>query len=170
MNRDDMPLASLINAGSIPVEAVPVFTSGELSRILGESLGIGLRISAYFGAQVRDGTGTQLLAILADDERNKLYAGRASVAGGGFPSIAKEHPQAQLFEREIAEQFGLVPEGHPWLKPVRSNCFQTSDSTVDGFYRVEGEQVHEVADMVREALELEGDGADDLGAGRPADP
>ena len=145
MNRDDMPLASLINAGSIPVEAVPVFTSGELSRILGESLGIGLRISAYFGAQVRDGTGTQLLAILADDERNKLYAGRASVAGGGFPSIAKEHPQAQLFEREIAEQFGLVPEGHPWLKPVRNNRFKASDTTVDGFFRVEGEQVHEVA-------------------------
>ena len=24
-----------------------------------------------------------------------------------------------LFEREIAEQFGLRPDGHPWLKPVR---------------------------------------------------
>ena len=24
-----------------------------------------------------------------------------------------------LFEREIAEQWGLRPEGHPWLKPVR---------------------------------------------------
>ena len=24
-----------------------------------------------------------------------------------------------MFEREIAEQFGLRPEGHPWLKMVR---------------------------------------------------
>jgi hypothetical protein len=24
-----------------------------------------------------------------------------------------------MFEREIAEQFGLKPIGHPWLKPVR---------------------------------------------------
>ena len=29
------------------------------------------------------------------------------------------HPQAHLFEREVWEQHGLVPEGHPWLKPVR---------------------------------------------------
>ena len=28
-------------------------------------------------------------------------------------------PQVHLFEREIAEQWGVVPEGHPWLKPVR---------------------------------------------------
>ena len=145
MNRDDMPLASLMNGGSVPVESVPVFASGELSRILREGLGFGLRISAYFGAPGRDGKGTELFAVLADDDRNTLYAGRALVEGGGFPSIAKEHPQAQLFEREIAEQFGLVPEGHPWLKPVRRNCFQTGDSSVDGFYRVEGEQVHEVA-------------------------
>src|SRR3954471_13635416 len=47
-------------------------------------------------------------------------------------------PEVHLFEREIAEQCGLRPEGHPWLKPVRR---------VNGteFYRVEGEEVHEVA-------------------------
>ncbi len=28
-------------------------------------------------------------------------------------------PAAHLFEREIAEQCGVVPHGHPWLKPLR---------------------------------------------------
>ena len=33
--------------------------------------------------------------------------------------MTAECPEVHLFEREIAEQWGVVPEGHPWLKPVR---------------------------------------------------
>jgi Ni,Fe-hydrogenase III large subunit len=63
-----------------------------------------------------------------------------------------------LFEREIAEQWGAVPRGHPWLKPVRfvrsarpgrdawnRAADQTPVVGVMDFYRVEGEEVHEVA-------------------------
>jgi Ni,Fe-hydrogenase III large subunit len=63
-----------------------------------------------------------------------------------------------LFEREIAEQFGLRPEGHPWLKPVRFQLSQRpghdawgrtpSDRPVVGvtdFFRMQGEEIHEVA-------------------------
>ena len=65
-----------------------------------------------------------------------------------------------LFEREIAEQFGVEPAGHPWLKPVRfspprrkipvaagrSNGRIASPTVgVADFYRVEGDEVHEVA-------------------------
>jgi len=35
-----------------------------------------------------------------------------------FPSIAPTHPAANWFEREIADYFGLVPEGHPNPFPV----------------------------------------------------
>ena len=109
----------------------------------------------------KPGGATTLYAVLADDERNSLYAGRARVEGGSFPSIAAACPQAQLFEREIAEQLGLIPEGHPWLKRVRYRRSWTAGSAgvdawgrseaerplpgVGDFYRVEGEQVHEVA-------------------------
>ena len=62
-----------------------------------------------------------------------------------------------LFEREIAEQYGLRPAGHPWLKTVRYHANRTGRPDVFGndyradipgntpFYRVEGESVHEVA-------------------------
>jgi Ni,Fe-hydrogenase III large subunit len=69
----------------------------------------------------------------------------------------------QLFERDIAEQFGIEPIGHPWLKPVRfiqsdGDAKNTDGADVFGrdnshpktvglmdFYRVEGEEIHEVA-------------------------
>jgi Ni,Fe-hydrogenase III large subunit len=67
-------------------------------------------------------------------------------------------PEVQLFEREIAEQWAVVPEGHPWMKPVRfvrsrrsgRDAWQRPANQplmvgVTDFYRVEGEEVHEVA-------------------------
>jgi len=61
-------------------------------------------------------------------------------------SIAAEVPQAQLFEREIAEQHGVVFEGHPWPKPVRfPAAVPGSVAGVQDFFRVEGSEVHEVA-------------------------
>jgi Ni,Fe-hydrogenase III large subunit len=48
-----------------------------------------------------------------------------------------------LFEREVWEQHGLTPEGHPWLKPVRRSA-GTAPATGD-FFRVDGREIHEVA-------------------------
>jgi Ni,Fe-hydrogenase III large subunit len=176
MTRETMPFAKLSNGLAVPLEAIPLLEPAELARSIDEALGMGMRISAYFGSPGRAGAGSdraELYAILADDPANALYAARASVGGGSFPSIASSRPQAQLFEREIAEQFGLKPEGHPWLKRVRyrrrwpagsgSASGSASGSDVWGlgegepivpgapepgigdFYRVEGEQIHEVA-------------------------
>jgi Ni,Fe-hydrogenase III large subunit len=164
VTRDDIPLASLMNGDAVPLDAVPSFSPDELARVIREGIGLGLRISAYFGAP---SSGVPAIyAVLADDGRNKLYSGRARVESGRFPSIAEVCPEAQLFEREIAEQFGLAPEGHPWFKPVRY-CRSWSGldawgrdpaepilpavgglaagAGVPDFYRVEGEAVHEVA-------------------------
>ena len=37
---------------------------------------------------------------------------------GQYPAITPECPQAHWFEREIFEQCGVRPVGHPWLKPL----------------------------------------------------
>jgi Ni,Fe-hydrogenase III large subunit len=63
-----------------------------------------------------------------------------------------------MFEREIAEQWGVKPEGHPWLKPVRfHDCYRpahelwpieagsTREPCVTDFFRIEGDQIHQVA-------------------------
>jgi hypothetical protein len=60
--------------------------------------------------------------------RDTQAAGRVACrhsAGGrlrcpeAFPSMAAECEPFHMFEREIAEQYGVRPEGHPWLKMVR---------------------------------------------------
>jgi Ni,Fe-hydrogenase III large subunit len=61
-----------------------------------------------------------------------------------------------LFEREIAEQYGIRPAGHPWLKMVRYHANATGRPDVFGndyhedipgkydYFRVQGESIHEV--------------------------
>ncbi len=91
----------------------------------------------------------RLFAVLADDGAGTLALARARLMEPRYASITPRCPQAHLFEREMAEQFGIVPEGHPWLKPVRFQTLGVSGSPVEpgvmAFYRVEGEAVHEVA-------------------------
>jgi Ni,Fe-hydrogenase III large subunit len=147
--------AETTNAKPVALEAVPTLSLGDFQQGVLESTAAGCRVSSMFGAE-RSGK-IELYAVLADDARNRLAIGRTVVEGGEFPSLAERCPQAQLFEREIAEQFGLKPAGHPWFKPVRYVRSWTGRDAWDrpadapilpgvgDFYRVEGEQVHEVA-------------------------
>jgi Ni,Fe-hydrogenase III large subunit len=50
-----------------------------------------------------------------------------------------------LFEREVFEQHGLIPTGHPWLKPVRKSAPNGVAPANGEFFRVEGREIHEVA-------------------------
>ena len=43
----------------------------------------------------------------------------ATDVGDRYPSLTQHITQAHWFKRELAEQWGVVPEGHPWLKPIR---------------------------------------------------
>src|SRR5205814_1308837 len=114
----------------------------------------GWRIVSLFGVP-EDAASLRLIAVLADDERGHLEA-ISAIVGERFPSIAAVCAQAATFEREIAEQCGVVPEGHPWLKPLRRHPpdhlppgrggeRDGRDREAYPFFRVEGEEVHEVA-------------------------
>lgn len=119
----------------------------------------------------KNGSKIKLLAIL---RTNRVHAdGRYALLVAGcdapslYPSLTLECEPFHLFEREIAEQFGIVPEGHPWLKMVRyhPNSQGKSDAFGNGYaqdsegnyyytedipgnypyYSVEGRDIHEVA-------------------------
>lgn len=150
----EQSFAPIVNGATVALDSIPTISGPDFRRSILEGVAAGGHVSALFGAKNR---GIDLYVVIADDERNRLLVGRTVVEGDAFPSIAPECPQVQLFEREIAEQFGLVPIGHPWFKPVRYRHSWTDrdawgrDPTKDippavgNFYRVEGEQVHEVA-------------------------
>jgi Ni,Fe-hydrogenase III large subunit len=144
------------NGGAIARASVPRLGIDALRRAVLDATALGCRVTAFFGVPTDEGQ-VELVAVVADDTDATLHVGTA-VVDDAFPSLTPECPQVHLFEREIAEQWGVVPRGHPWLKPVRfvRSARPTRDAWGRGpdrppavgvmdFYRVEGEEVHEVA-------------------------
>ena len=135
------PFALLANATSILWAEVPTWPAAEFICATAAELKRGARLCAWFG--LPDGSGTCLVAVLAFDADNTLAVGRSEPFSGSYPALTLLHPQAHLFEREVWEQHGLTPEGHPWLKPVRRT---SGNAPANGeFFRVHGSEVHEVA-------------------------
>ncbi len=119
-----------------------------LSRIM-DRVKKGERISSYSGFAPH-GEETKILAVLSDDEAGTLetFSTRAPEA---YDSLTPECPEAHLFERELYEQWGIMPTGHPWLKPVRFPLDREKpghEQVVVGdmdFFSMQGDEVHEVA-------------------------
>jgi Ni,Fe-hydrogenase III large subunit len=95
-------------------------------------------------------------AVVSHPARGTLAAGSADV-GDDYPALTPDAPQAHWFERELAEQWGVVPKGHPWLKPIRFHPSyrpghdawgrdpKAIQPCVTDYFRVEGPEAHEVA-------------------------
>ena len=125
------------NAEPAPIADVPLLDVAAFRKaVLDSVLRHECRIASFFGRAV-DGR-VEIVAVLADDVTSELGFVRTRLDDSRFDSLTPECPQLHLFEREIAEQFGVEMPGHPWLKPVRA-----PDATE--FFRVGGEEVHEVA-------------------------
>jgi Ni,Fe-hydrogenase III large subunit len=150
--------AAIGNGRAIERAALPELPPEALADDLRDAVAGGLRAAALFGTADPDPAAVALVAVLADDRQSRLLLARTRVRGGAFDSLTPACPQLHLFEREIAEQFGLRAEGHPWLKPVRFHRSSRpghevffpagGEEPVAGvteFYRVEGDEVHEVA-------------------------
>ena len=112
--------ALLGNGSSLPWADVPEWPVEEFARRTAAEIERGARLCAWFG--VPEDGGTRLVAVVAFDADNTLAAARSLPASGGYPSLTPAHPQAHLFEREVWEQHGVMPRGHPWLKPVRASA------------------------------------------------
>ena len=141
----------VVDRAAVPRCSVETFRAAVLQAVAG-----GARLAALFGAPASGGE-VCLTAVLAHEEEGGLSVGTAEAAER-YPALTPDCPQAHWFEREIAEQWGLVPEGHPWLKPIRFHrSFRPGRDawgrgredpilpSVTDFYRVEGEEIHEVA-------------------------
>jgi len=150
--------ATVRNGVPISRRNVPRLEDNVFRNSLLEAVEDGATVAAFFGHLPDGEEGVDLYAVLAFREESQLRVARTRVTGDSFPSLTPECAKVHLFEREIAEQFGLKPEGHPWLKPVRfvKSCRPGHDAWgraeaeppvigITDYYRVEGEEVHEVA-------------------------
>ncbi|ABR56518.1 hydrogenase, component E-formate hydrogenlyase subunit 5-like protein [Methanococcus aeolicus Nankai-3] len=96
----------------------------------------------------------KIYSVLRND--TELYV-LSTMVGTSFESLSQYNIKFQMFEREIAEQYGIVPKNHPWLKSVRYHKNYKGAPDVFGnnytapipgnypFYEVGGEEIHQVA-------------------------
>ncbi len=143
------------NQATLPLAQLPYCDWADFRSTLLAEVAAQARVVSYFGQPATDGL--DLYAVLARDIPGELVVLRTRV-GASFQALTPECPQVHLFERELAEQFNVRPENHPWLKPVRFHQSWIDGTDIWGrnraqhpvpgdmdFYRVEGEEVHEVA-------------------------
>jgi len=100
------------------------------------------------------GEGIALCAALGERSEGSIELLLSEPVGNSYPALTPDCPQAHLFEREIAEQYDIRPQGHPWLKPVRFQAPLRKGAAifpnpprpgVCDYFSVAGEGVHEVA-------------------------
>ncbi len=154
-----VPMAELTNGRALPRSMVPELNMAQFQQMILEEVRRKNRVVSLFGVpHDREHEALRLYVLLADDRSGKLKLACTTVCADGFPSLTPQCAQVHLFEREIAEQWGVVPHGHPWLKPVRFHRGyvrgrdawnrppeEAIEPGVMNFYEIGGGQVHVVA-------------------------
>lgn len=102
---------------------------------------------AYYAVEMQGSL--KLICCIANDRDHILRVFSSMLPSGKSTvrSLSKEVPQLHIYEREIYENHSVVFEGHPWPKPVRYPHNRASKASVMDnypFYRIEGEELHEV--------------------------
>ncbi len=139
-----MNWAKTKNGKSIALKDIPLLSMPQLRDAIAEQCENGSRIVLFFGTDQG-----KVYAVLAQDVNSRVL-----VSSAEFPkdktylSLTKEFPALHVFERELYEEYGLVPEGHPWLKGIRYPFYRHHpEKTMETFpfFKMDGQEVHEVA-------------------------
>lgn len=130
---------------------VPDLSMVEFRAAILSAVSNGSTLAALFGTPAPNQR-IRLVAVVADSASGGIFI-LASEVDKSYPCLTLECPQAHWFEREIAEQWAVHPEGHPWMKPIRFHApYRSGEASspapvagVADFFAMAGEEVHEVA-------------------------
>jgi Ni,Fe-hydrogenase III large subunit len=150
-----------LNTNPIPLADVTLVPLEEFREHLQQQLGEGsAALLALFG--VPSGPQTlRLYAVTSVGATGEIWLSATEI-GDRYPCLTQHVTQAHWFERELAEQWGVVPEDHPWLKPIRFHpsyrnghdawgrvvgdtilpCVQPDGTD---YFQIRGAEIHEVA-------------------------
>ncbi len=148
-------LLTVHNAIQADIGDIPVVDNHTFRDTVIDAVSAGTRILSLFACPVKQTM--RLFAVLGHGRTSRLYI-VSSVVGDAYPSLTPDCQQAERFEREIAEQWSIRPEGHPWLKPIRFHHSYGSAENIWGHLpgdwvlpgviegiKVESDETHEVA-------------------------
>ena len=88
----------------------------------------------------------KIIAVFADNASSSIHiiGGEFEKSKLEFESFANEFPQTNYLECELSENYGYLPINHPLLRPVRKQNVILRNKPYQ-FFKLEGEEVHEVA-------------------------
>ncbi len=145
-------LLQIQNGEPVKRTDIPLVSFDRFARLITEFIRKDGFIVQFFAFV--EGDSNRLLAVVRN---SRLYVLSTEV-GENFPSFtASCSEKFHMFEREIAEQYGITPVNHPWLKMVRYHANYRGVDDVFGndytqdipgnysYFQVEGEAIHEVA-------------------------
>ncbi len=144
-------LSSFHSGEAIPLQDIPNLSIAEFRTAILSAVNSTCTLAALYGMPAENGH-VRLIAVAADSVTNSLSILSTKVSQS-YPCLTLECPQAHWFEREIAEQWQIHPEGHPSLKPIRFHAPYRSGNSVSpapvpgvtDFFATAGPEVHEVA-------------------------
>jgi Ni,Fe-hydrogenase III large subunit len=141
-----MSMPYLFNGQAVPTADVSPVPIDQLRRTVIDLIAQGAHLSALFAALAEDRF--RLYAVLSIPQREQLAILTADKAED-YQALTPQCPAANWFEREIHEQTGIRPMGHPWLKPIRFQPTRRGTAAavvgVTDFFAMQGDEVHEVA-------------------------
>lgn len=125
-------------------EAIYFLQKDEFRNSVSEILKNGSRMIAL--TPVDKNYPQKIIAVLADSNSSLIHIVGGNFSDGKleFESWANVFPQTNYFECELSENYDYVPVNHPWLRPVRKQNVILGSNPYQ-FFKLEGEEVHEVA-------------------------
>ncbi|MBU1108859.1 MAG: NADH-quinone oxidoreductase subunit C [Candidatus Riflebacteria bacterium] len=142
------------NGGIKALSDVPCLAFSEFQQYILDAVAQEWRVCSFFGMEMenadnRTGQPLRLIAVLANEAEKRLAVMTTQIEKH-FPSFTTAIPQFHMFEREIAEQWGVTPVGHPWLRPARFHESYRKGTDIwpglpQELFRIEGGEAHEVA-------------------------
>jgi len=137
------------NQGTISLADIPVIPFGEFFQVAHGLLSENNHHCVNYYAYPTSGL-LKFICCIADDTEHivKILAHEMPEEGKKpLLSLAKEHYPMHIYEREIAENYGIEFMYHPWAKPVRYAWNRADQSKIINdypFYKIDGNELHEV--------------------------
>jgi Ni,Fe-hydrogenase III large subunit len=145
-------LLQIKNGEAVKRSAIPCVPFNRFAELLADFVNNNGFVVQFFAFV--EGEKNRLLAVV----RNKNLYVLSTEVDEDFRSLTLACSEKfHMFEREIAEQYGITPLNHPWLKMVRyhanyrkvpdvfGNNYQEEIPGNYAYFQVEGEAIHEVA-------------------------
>jgi Ni,Fe-hydrogenase III large subunit len=146
---------SAYNGQALSVEEIPMVSLAEFREWLVAATAQGALLSGMLARP--SGGGLKVIAAMSSTSSSGIAVSSTELLDE-YPALTRDVPQAHWFERELAEQWGVVPAGHPWLKPIRfHHSYRPGHDAwgravgdvilpaVTDYFSMDGDAVHEVA-------------------------